>query len=258
VRGATGVYQQFPPLEALLGEWADFEGARPERAIHADLSIEHRLGSSARVQVTFYDREERDFLRRPGAEPRIAGGQVWFENPFATFENRLNGSARGVEVFVQRLDASGFSGWVSYAYGRHRYRDGVDHESFWGDFDQRHTANLYGLYRLSPRTSLGAKLRIGSNFPAPGYFTEIDGRPFLSSRRNELRLPSFARLDLRVNRTFTWSTRRLTLFAEVINVLNRENVRYNPPSIDSRTLEARRLYESLLPVVPSAGLLIEF
>ena len=51
---------------------------------------------------------------------------------------------------------------------------------------------------------------------------------------------------------------RLTLFAEVINVLNKENVRYHPPSIDGRTFEARRLFESLLPVVPSAGLLIEF
>jgi hypothetical protein len=256
VRAATGIYQQFPPLEALLGEWAALS-TRPERATHADLSLEHRLGSSARVQVTFYDREERDFLRRAD-EPSAVDGELYHQNPFARFETRLNGSARGVEVFVQRLDASGFSGWVSYAYGRHRYRDVVSGESFWGDFDQRHTANVYGLYRLSPRMSLGAKLRMGSNFPAPGYYREIDGRHFLSSARNEVRLPSFARLDLRVNRTYSWSGRRLTLFAEVINVLNRENVRYNPPSIDPRTLEARRLFESLLPVVPSAGLLIEF
>ena len=55
-----------------------------------------------------------------------------------------------------------------------------------------------------------------------------------------------------------WSTRRLTLFVEVINVMNRENVRYHPPSIDARTFEARRLFESLLPVVPSAGPLFEF
>ena len=40
--------------------------------------------------------------------------------------------------------------------------------------------------------------------------------------------------------------------------MNRENVRYHPPSIDVRTLEARRLFESLLPVVPSAGMLFEF
>jgi outer membrane receptor protein involved in Fe transport len=134
----------------------------------------------------------------------------------------------------------------------------VNQESFWGDLDQRHTANLYGLYRLSPRMSVSAKLRVGSNFPAPGYYREADGRYYVAETRNEVRLPSFARLDLRANRTFTWSARRLTLFAEVINVLNRENMRYHPPSIDPRTFEARRLFESLLPVVPSAGVLIEF
>ena len=161
-------------------------------------------------------------------------------------------------MMLQRLDANGFSGWVSYWYGRNRYRDTVSGERYWGDLDQRHTVNLYGLYRLSPRMSVSGKLRMGSNFPAPGYYTESDGRYYVGETKNDVRLPSFARLDLRLNRTFTWSTRRLTLFAEVINVLNRENVRYHPPSIDVRTLEARRLFESLLPVVPSAGLLFEF
>jgi hypothetical protein len=39
-------------------------------------------------------------------------------------------------------------------------------------------------------------------------------------------------------------------------VLHRENVQYHPPSIDA-LLEARRLFELLLPVVPSAGLLFD-
>jgi TonB dependent receptor/CarboxypepD_reg-like domain len=257
VRGAAGTYQQFARFEQVLGAWGT-PGLAPERALHADLSLERTIGDSARVQITLYDREERDFLRRPGAEPRLVNGQLVRGFTSATFENRLTGSARGVELFAQRLDANGFSGWVSYAYGQHRYRDTVTGEAFWGDLDQRHTVNLYGLYRLSPRMSVSAKLRIGSNVPAPGYYREEGGRYFVSDVRNEVRLPEFARLDLRVNRTFTWSTRRLTLFAELINVLNRENMRYHPPSIDARTFEARRLFESLLPVVPSAGVLIEF
>ncbi len=83
----------------------------------------------------------------------------------------------------------------------------------------------------------------------PGYYAETGGRHVVTEVRNTLRLPSYTRLDLRANRTFSWSDRRLTLFAEVINVLDRENVRYHPPSIDGRTLEARRLFEPLLPVV---------
>jgi TonB dependent receptor len=220
--------------------------------------VQRTLGQSARVQVAIYDREERDFIRRPGAESRIVDGVLVRGSISAKYENRLDGHSRGIELLVQRLDANGFSGWISYAYGRNRYRDTTTEEIFWGDLDQRHTMNLYALYRLSPRMSVSGKLRMGSNFPAPGYYTESGGRFFLGPERNDVRLPSFARLDVRANRTFTWSSRRLTLFVEVVNVLNRENVRYHPPSIDGRTLEARRLFESLLPVVPSAGVLIEF
>jgi hypothetical protein len=257
VRGAAGVYQQFPEFEQVIGAWGT-AGLGRERAIHVDLGIERTIGRSARMQLTVYDREERDFLRRPGAETRVVAGRLVRGSTSARYETRLDGFSRGIEVFVQRLDSNGFSGWLSYAYGRHHYRDMVNQESFWGDLDQRHTMNLYGLYRLSPRMSVSGKLRVGSNVPAPGYYTESDGRYYVSETRNDLRLPSFARLDLRLNRTFTWSTRRLTLFAEVINVLNRENARYHPPSINGQTFEARRLFESLLPVVPSAGVLIEF
>jgi outer membrane receptor protein involved in Fe transport len=257
VRGATGVYQQFPTFEQVIGAWGTPD-LDPERATSADVGVEQAIGKSARLQVTVYAREEEDFLRRAGIEPRLVDGRFVPGSRTARYENRVEGSSRGIEMMLQRLDANGFSGWLSYSYGRNRYRDTVSGERYWGDLDQRHTVNLYGLYRLSPRMSVSGKLRMGSNFPAPGYYAESDGRYYVGETKNDVRLPSFARLDLRLNRTFTWSTRRLTLFAEVINVLNRENVRYHPPSIDVRTLEARRLFESLLPVVPSAGLLFEF
>jgi TonB-dependent receptor-like protein/carboxypeptidase family protein len=257
IRAATGLYQQFPHFEQIVGAWGT-PGLARERAAHVDAGIEQTIGAAARVQVTVYDREERGMLRRPGAETRVVDGRLVRGSTAARYESRLDGYARGVEILVQRLDTSGISGWISYAYGRNRYTDVVSGEAFWGDLDQRHTINLYGLYRLSPQTSLTGKFRIGSNFPAPGYYTQSGARYFAGETRNDVRLPSFARLDLRVNHSFVWTRRRLTLFAEVINVLNRENVRYHPPSIDPRTFEARRLFESLLPVVPSAGLLFEF
>jgi hypothetical protein len=257
VRAAGGRYQQFPQIEQVIGAWGT-PGLGREQATHMDVGVEQQFGTLGRVQVAVYNREERDMLRRAGAETKVVDGRLVRGATAARYENRLNGHARGVEVMVQRLDSRAVSGWVSYSYGRNRYTDAVTGESFWGDLDQRHTFNVYGLYRVSPSTSVSGKLRMGSNFPAPGYFREADGRYFISEARNELRLPSFARLDLRANRSFTWSERRLTLFVEVINVLNRANVRYHPPSVNSGTFESRRLFESLLPVVPSAGLMFEF
>jgi len=134
----------------------------------------------------------------------------------------------------------------------------VSGERFWGDFDQRHTLNAYGLYRYSDRASFVAKLRVGSNFPIPGYYGESGGAYFVTDVRNTERLPVYGRLDLRANRTFTWSQRRLTLFAEVINVLNRDNMRFTPPGINTLTRAATTPFDSMLPIVPSVGALIEF
>ena len=67
-----------------------------------------------------------------------------------------------------------------------------------------------------------------------------------------------ARLDVRANRTFNWAHKRLTLFAEVINLFDRDNVRFNPPGVSVTTRRVSNLFESMIPIVPSAGILIEF
>jgi hypothetical protein len=257
VRLGSGVYQQFPSLEHVLGNLA-VPDAHPMRAEHYDVGIEHRLTASTRWQVALYHREEEGFFRRPLAEHRLAKGTLVRGVRSAPFEQSLEGYARGVEFLVQRKSASGLSGWLSYAYGHHRYTDVVRHESFYSDNDQRHAFNIYGIYRMSERFSLSAKARFGSNTPAPGYFREVDGSYTLSTQRNEVRLPSYSRVDLRANRTFNWSARRLTLFAEVINVFNRDNVRFIPPSVSSSTLRVSRMFEQMAPLLPSVGVLFEF
>src|SRR6185295_10216024 len=126
---------------------------------------EQALGATARWQVTFYNREERDVLWLPGSEVRLDGTELV---PLIDYPsgNLLDGYARGVEFLVQRRSASGLSGWLSYSLGVNRYHDRVTGESFDGDFDQRHTFNAYGMYRVTDRFSVAGKWRIGSNVPA--------------------------------------------------------------------------------------------
>jgi hypothetical protein len=91
-----------------------------------------------------------------------------------------------------------------------------------------HTLNAYVFYRFTPRFSASAKYRAGRNFPIPGYYAAEGGSFFVGMDRNALPLPVDGRLDLRANRTFAWPRRRLALFAEVINVLDQDNVRFSP------------------------------
>ena len=70
----------------------------------------------------------------------------------------------------------------------------------------------------------------------------------LGPYRNVARYPAYSRLDARVQRSFIRGERRLTLFVEALNVLNRDN--FGPAGPGNA--------ESLFPILPSAGLLVEF
>jgi outer membrane receptor protein involved in Fe transport len=257
-RAGAGEYQQFADFDQVLG-LSGGTNLVPERATQYDAGVEQRFAhDTMRISVALYDREERDMLRRFGSEVRLVGTRIVRGSAASRYENRLDGHARGVELMLQRSGAERLSGWVSYAYAKAEYTDVVSGEQFWSDFDQRHTINACAVYRASARASYVAKLRVGSNFPIPGYYAERDDVYYVTDARNGERLPIYARLDLRANRTFAWSSSRMTLFAEIINVLNRANVRFNPPGVNLATRQTSNPFDSMLPIVPSAGVLIEF
>jgi hypothetical protein len=257
LRAGGGVHRQEPDFGQLLGTHGT-AGLRPARAYHADAGVEGRIGDSTRWQMTIYDREDRDLFRLPGTELRVVNRVFLNESISTRYRNALNGYARGVEWLVQRQSPNGFSGWASYALGYAKYRDVTSGETFWSDYDQRHTVNLYGTYRVSDRFSISARFRLGSNFPATGYWDQQDGVHYAGAERNTLRVPAYARADVRANRAFTWDRTRLTLFVEAINVANRANARFAQPSVNRQTFVATGLYENMVPLIPAIGMLLEF
>ena len=267
LKGGAGVYRQFADLDQVFGLRGGGTDLRPERAVHLDLGLEHFLRGDTRISLTAYTRHERDVLWPIGSEGRrLANGRIVPGFDDAPWVNAWRGRARGLEVLVRRDAPGGLSGWAGYAYSRHRYTQSATAETFWANADQRHTLSLYGVYRLSSRTGISAKLRYGSNYPLAGYVDEhpdaplVDGQPAfhaIADAKNRARLPAYARLDVRADRAFNWSGRRLVLFGEVANVLNRDNRRNTPYGVDrsGRVFEATG---SLMPIVPSAGFVVEF
>ena len=253
----SGVYRQSPDSASVRGLRGTLNLGL-STATHTDVGVEGRVHASVRWRVTAYNREDRGLLRLPGSEPRLVSNVFVNGSTTTRWINALDGHARGIEWLLERHVERGLSGWVSYAFGRTRIEDRVTRERFWGDYDQRHTLNAFGTFRLSDRTSLSAQFRAGSNTPAVGYFTERGGQTFITDERNTLRIPQYSRFDIRANRVFPRRHGRLTLHVELLNALARDNLRVLPPSINRRTFEANGLFESVLPFVPSAGLLIEF
>ena len=208
------------------------------RSYHAEMAVEGPFVRSLTWQVSAYNREDRDYPWLPDSEFRVADGRLVLPSFTTRYESTLDGHSRGIELLVQRRSPNGLSGWVAYNFAFTEYRNRVTTERSDADYDQRHTLNMYGVYRFSDRMSFSARFRAGSNFPAPGYY---EARPLtvagqelrgvLPERRaNTLRVPVYSRLDVRANRTFSWRATRLTVFAELLNVYARENVRAASPA----------------------------
>jgi hypothetical protein len=248
---AAGVSAQYPDPRLVP---APGIASEPEQARSLDVGVRSDAGGITWRVAGFY-RRESDVLR-PAGEARLdAAGQPIAEPRFLEVDGALDGAARGLDVVVSRRAARGLDGWIGYTWSHTRMWDERTGETFDGDFDQRHTLNAAARYQLGAASQVGASLRIGSNVPIVGYFRAGGDRLFLSSSRNAARLPLYARLDVRANRTFRGG--RVTLFVEVLNVLGRRNYGQGGVSV-LPTLEVVRFSERLIPRVPSAGLLIAF
>lgn len=255
LRLGGGVQHQAAPIDhamfALRGDVLV-----PERSATVEAGLEQRLGEAWRVNLSAYRRHDDDRLRNVDAEIRIVNNRVVVpRNPH--YANVLTGDTAGVEFALERRSPSGFNGWLSYAWSDSQLTD-KHGETFAADYDQRHTLNAYVAYRLSGRTNLSARYRYGSNFPIAGYVGQDQNGYLLSTQRNGVRLPAYARLDFRADRTFTYRKSRLTLFLEVVNAMNRDNYRLDGFGVNLATRRVFGPVERVFPLLPVAGVLVEF
>jgi len=254
-----GQYSQFPELNQIF---STFTPGRllPERATHYQAAIEQRVNDRIRVRLEMYDRQDRDILARPDLFPRLLDdGSVFQAMPSAAWINSERGYARGFEVFVQRRSANGFTGWISYAYGRAILSDGVLRVKFPSDYDQRHTVNVFISRRLRPSVNVSARLSYGSGMPLPGFYQVVSGGYAISEERNGVRAPAYERTDFRLNKAYVHSKVKTTLYGEIVNLTDHKNRDFDTPgpydTVSHRTFPT---FYSMFPILPSAGVVLEF
>ncbi|HKE26073.1 MAG TPA: TonB-dependent receptor [Bryobacteraceae bacterium] len=252
-----GQYVQFPEL-SILNSTLGNRGLPPMRSNQAIAALEQRLGERTRVRVETYNRADRDLIYQPFYDPRLIAGKVFTPPLLPQFANSLRGYSRGVEIFLQRSSANRFTGWVSYGFGRTQDRDGISGVRFPSAWDQRHTINIYGGYRLRPSVNLSARSSWGSGFPIPGFLVKTGSSYYLTSVRNSQSLGAYNRTDLRINKAWTRDKWKLTLYGEVVNLTNRTNYVFESlDSFNSKTGQAYVTVDTMFPVLPSAGIVFE-
>ena len=254
INASAGASRQFADLDAMMGSAGSLT-LRPERATHFDVGIEQRLSTRIRWQATLFDRLEQDVLRGPGSvlprqtpsiEPVVPG----------SYRNALSGVARGLEFVVTPEQKGRLSGWLSYAYAVMRQHDVNTQETFWSDFDRRHTFNAAGMFRIGPQASAGLVVRAASGVPIPGYFDLRNGTLMSGDQLNTVRLPPYMRLDGQLQRRVFSSRHQATLFAEIVNALNRGNEGLATGVVEPTTGVATGFSRPLVPRKVSVGITI--
>jgi hypothetical protein len=221
----------------------------------------------------------------------------WSE-PFAVTENRLTsipvnegrGNAYGVEVLLEKrrtLKTDRFNGWISYALAfADRFRDNL---TIPFNYDQRHTVNIVGDYKLNSWLDLGVRWRYGSGFP---YTPPVGVKPRVvpldesettwaiqretllgdkvifsldygdEANQNASRLPAYHRLDFRLTAHFNTSYARWQIYLDIINAYNNQNViayQYDVvPDPEGGLPIFKREAQGMLPIFPSIGVNLRF
>lgn len=253
-----GQYVQLPEISLLTSPLGG-RGLLPGRSNHEIVALEQRLTARTRLRAEVYNRADRDLTFQPLYDPRLVGSAIFVPPLNPSYVNSLRGYGRGAEIYLQRSSANRFTGWVSYAYGHSEMRDGVTRSHFPADYDQKHSVNVYGSYRLRPSINVSVRTSYGSGFPIPGYLTRnAAGTYFIGSQRNQIRIPAYERTDLRINKAWSRHQWKITLYGEMVNITNRTNYVFDSVNgYNSKTGQTSVTLDTMFPVLPSVGILIE-
>jgi TonB family protein len=240
VKGGAGLFAQ-PPQPQETNAVFGTPGVTSNRAYGYSLGVEQDLA------------------------PRIEGSLEGFYKRLdnlvvAKYGNPGVGAAYGLELLVRYRPDDKFFGWLAYTLSRSAQQDRPGEPERLAQFDQTHILTALGSWRLGGGWEIGGRMRVvsGSN-TTPNTYGFFDGNSAVNLPAqgyppfNE-RLPLFHQLDIRVDRTWTYSTHKIDAYLDLQNA-------YNSPNSDGVSYNynyTKRSYASSLPILPSIGARIDF
>lgn len=244
LKAGVGRFTQHPQMWQALPESGNV-ALKPGWALHLSTGVEQALGKDARVSLEGFYKSLHDL---PVATPA-------FTAPY--FDNEGRGRVLGLELEA-RLSPSTTSpvyGLVAYTLSRSE-RSRKDEPLRLFDNDQTHVGSASAVFRMGRGWQAGATFRATSANPkTPIVGAVYDARTDTYAARygapNSDRMPLYHRLDLHLEKTWTFTAWKLMAYLDVQNVYNASNAESSSYNYDyTRSKDS----PSFPPFLPSLGL----
>ncbi len=229
----AGLYYQLPPYTSM--GYKDNDDAYVNKQLKYMQVGETALGVDWHLQDRFMVSVE-GFFKRYGNIPYSLTDDIPLlckGNDYGVVGNEAltstaRGRAYGVETMFRWQVPGRFNVVSSFTLFKSEYRNGQDNAYIPSAWDNRFILNLSGTYNLPRRWSIGGKLSYISGSPYTPYDEDksslveawdAKGQPYYDySRYNTERLPSFAQLDVRVDKSFYFRRCMLGLYLDIQNI----------------------------------------
>lgn len=225
---SVGSYYQQPTF-LFVSAFPQNAALVPWRADHFVTGLAWAPGADLRVTAEAYRKNYTDYpvaSALPSVSLANIGDTFDVREILFPLVSEGRGHSQGAELFVEKRLTSKLYGQGNLSFSRTRHA-GLDGVLRPGSFDYPFVFNLVGGYRLSPVWEFSTRLSFLSGRPYTPYDQAVSTAQrrgvFDLTRVNAERAPDYARVDLRLDRTFTVGGQPLNVFLGVQNVTNRKN-----------------------------------
>lgn len=213
---------------------------------HYIAGVEYRLGYDTKLGIEIYHKELSDLKFDPDSSNLLI--------------NSGSGYAQGIELALQKKFTDGFVGSASYSYSISKRRD-YDFDNLYDfEFDRPHILNLLAGVEIGSGWQIGAKFQYASGnpfTPVVGVIKKGDKYFVIEGAKNSERYPDFHKLDIRIDKQFVFNTWSFSVYLDLWNAYNRDNVvSYSSKANSDGTITTTPRYD--LGLAPILGFTAKF
>lgn len=284
LNGSAGLYHQLPPYTAL--GYKNNDGTYLNKALKYMRVMESSIGADwhlhDRIMISaegFFKRYNRIPLSLQDNIPLACKGNDYGVVGNEPLASTADGRAYGLETMFRWQVSGRFNLVSSFTLYKSEYRNHSGDDYIPSAWDNRFILNMSGTYNLPKRWSIGGKVSYIGGAPYTPYDEDksslvqawdAKGQPYYDySLYNTGRLPDFAQLDVRVDKSFYFRRCMVGLYLDLQNVTGSKlkqpdvimstGVIENPAaSASEQRYKMKYLKQESGTLLPTLGVTVEF